>query len=82
MQNFEDKIARDVTLYTIIGMLLRLMIFRLSELNHVWLFVILSLCIGTGGALLSLGRITHKKSQSILGLCLVIIGLAPWQYLL
>lgn len=82
MPDLEDKIARDVTLYTIVGLLLRLMIFSLPPLNHVWLFVILSLCIGAGGALLSLGRITHNKSQSILGLCLVIIGLAPWQYLL
>ena len=82
MQSLEDKIVREVTLYTIVGMLLRLMIFSLPSLNHVWLFVILSLCIGAGGALLSLGRFTHNKFHSILGLCFVIMGLAPWQYLL
>lgn len=81
MQNLEDKIARDVTLYTIVGMLLRLMIFNLPSLDKVFLFAILSLSIGAGGALLSLGRTTNNKHQSILGLCFVIIGLAPWQYL-
>jgi hypothetical protein len=82
MTGLEDRIARDVTLYTIVGMLIRLMIFNLPSLNLVWLFVILSLCIGAGGALLSLGRMTNNKNQSILGLCFVVIGLAPWQYLL
>ena len=82
MPDLEERIARDVTLYTIVGMLLRLMIFSLPLLNQVWLFAILSLCIGAGGALLSLGRISHNKFHSIMGLCFVIVGLAPWQYLL
>lgn len=82
MPDLEGRIARDVTLYTIIGMLLRLMIFQLPSLDQVWLFAILSLCVGVGGALLSLGQMTHNKHQSVLGLCFVIIGLAPWQYLL
>jgi hypothetical protein len=81
MPNLEEKIARDVTLYTIVGMLLRLMIFNLPSLEKVWLLAILSLSIGAGGALLSLGRITNDKHHSILGLCLVIIGFTPWQFL-
>ena len=81
MSGLEERIARDVTLYTIIGMILRLMIFNLPSLDQVWLFVILSLCIGAGGALLSLGRMTHNNHHSVVGLCFVIIGLAPWQYM-
>ena len=82
MSDLEGRIARDVTLYTIIGMLLRLMIFNLPSLDTVWLFVILSLCVGVGGALLSLGQMTNNRNQSILGFCFAVIGLAPWQYLL
>jgi hypothetical protein len=81
MPELEDRLARDITLYTVIGMLLRLMIFSLPPLNQVWLLVILSLCIGIGGALLSFARITHNNSHSIVGLCFVIVGLIPWQYL-
>ena len=82
MSNLENRIARYVTFYTIVGMFLRLMIFNLPSINQVWLLVILSLSIGAGGALLSLGQMTNNKNQSILGLCFVVIGLAPWQYLL
>jgi hypothetical protein len=82
MQSLEDKIVRDVILYTIVGMLLRLMIFNLPPLSQVWLLVLLSLCIGMGGTLLNLGRITNNKRLSILGLTFVIVGFSPWQLLL
>jgi hypothetical protein len=81
MPEIEEMIARDVTIYTILGLFLRFVLYGLPLLELAWLYAILSLFVGVGGAFLSWGTKANSKKHMLIGIILAIIGLLPVQYL-
>ncbi|TFG13722.1 hypothetical protein EU537_05550 [Candidatus Thorarchaeota archaeon] len=82
MPEIEDMIVRDVSIYTLLGIFLRFILYGIPLVRLVWLYATLSLCIGVGGALLRWGRKTGNRKHLLFGTILAIIGLLPIQYLL
>jgi hypothetical protein len=80
MDSLEATISKDVTLYTVAGLLLRFVLYGAQPLQLIGLFVTLSFLVGVGGALLALGRQGYGKRMTYTGFLLVIIGLLPLQY--
>ena len=82
MHSIEDFLAKRITFYTFLGLALRFILYNLDGLDPIWLFVVLSVCVGVGGGLLSLGQEYNRRNYRYMGLVLIIIGLLPLHYLL
>ena len=53
MNEFEDFLVRNMTLYSALGLALRFVIYGMPSLDLVWLFVVLAFFVGNGGACLA-----------------------------
>jgi len=81
MPEIEEMIAKDVSIYTLLGLFLRFVLYGLPLLELAWLYATLSLFVGVGGAFLRWGTKTNSRKHLLLGIILAIIGLLPMQYL-
>ncbi len=81
MPSTEDFIVRNMTLYSVLGLALRFILYGIPLLDLVWLYVVLSFLVGIGGTSLALGREFNRTNYLVLGVFLVILGLLPLQWL-
>jgi hypothetical protein len=81
MNELEDFLVRNMTLYSAVGLALRFVIYGMPSLDLVWLFVVLAFFIGNGGACLAVARSYERPRFYIIGIVLVVIGLLPFQLL-
>ena len=77
----EDILVRNMALYTVVGLVLRFVIYGSPSLELVALYVILALCIGVGGTVLAVARDFKRSQYYPIGIVLVAIGLLPFHYL-
>ena len=82
MENPEQFLSINITLYTVLGVFLRFVIYGPPSLEGVGLFMALSFVVGVGGGLLALGLRIDRRNWSIIGILLAIIGLLPFHYLI
>ena len=77
MSSKEESVAKNVTLYTMIGICLRWVLYSFPILDLVWLFLFLSLSVGFGGASIGLAKEINDWRLYAIGFVLVVIGLLP-----
>ena len=81
MRSLEDFIVRNMTIFSLLGLALRFVLYGLPLLELVWLYVLLSFLVGVGGTALAVGQEYKRTKYGIVGILLVILGLLPFQYL-
>ncbi|MDF1539838.1 MAG: hypothetical protein P1Q69_13140 [Candidatus Thorarchaeota archaeon] len=81
MNELEDFLVRNMTLFSAIGLALRFVIYGMPSLDLVWLWLVLAFAIGNGGALLAVAKTYERPRFYIYGIILVIIGFLPLQLL-
>ncbi len=81
MNEFEDFLVRNMTLFSAVGLALRFVIYGMPSLELVWLWILLAFLIGNGGALLAVAKTYERRRFYIYGMALVVIGFLPIQFL-
>ncbi len=81
MNELEDFLVRNMTLYSALGLALRFIIYGPPSLDLVWLFVVLAFFVGNGGACLAVAKTYRRPRFYIIGVILVVFGLLPLQLL-
>ena len=77
----EDFLAKNIILYTLIGLVLRFVIYGIPRADLIWLYLGLSLLVGFGGGGLAWGKRIDNQRILLYGLVAVILGLLPIHYL-
>jgi hypothetical protein len=82
MDKLEDFIIKNLALFTLFGLLLRVLLYGVPRVNLIWVYLSLSLLVGVGGVFLSLAKDYKLSTYYVVGCVFVLLGLLPFQLLL
>ncbi len=82
MDTLEDFVVKNLILFSLVGLLLRLLLYGVPRIDFIWLYVALSFLVGVGGVFLSLAKEYKLSKYYVAGCILVLLGLLPFQFLL
>lgn len=81
MGTLEDFIVKNLVLFSLVGLLLRLLIYGVPRVDVIWLYIVLSSLVGLGGVFLSLAKEYKISKYYPVGCILVFLGLLPFHLL-
>ena len=81
MTTNEDFLAKNIILYTLVGLFLRFVLYGLPSIDLTWLYLGLSLLVGFGGGGIAWGNRIKNPRFYVYGIIVVVIGLLPIHYL-
>jgi hypothetical protein len=82
MDTLEDFIIKNLVLFTLVGLLLRVLLYGVPRVNLIWVYLALSLLVGVGGIFLSLAKDYKLSKYYAVGCSFVLLGLLPFQLFL
>ena len=77
----EDFLAKNIIIFTNVGLILRLLLYGFPRGDLIWLFIGLSLFVGFGGGGLAWGNQSKNQRITLYGIIAVVFGLLPIHYL-
>ena len=77
MATNEEFLAKNIILYTGVGLVLRFVLYGILGIDPIWLYLILSLLVGFGCGGIAWGQKIRNHRISVFGLVIAIIGLLP-----
>ena len=81
MDSLEDFVVKNLVLFSVVGLLLRLLLYGVPRVDTTWLYIVLSFLVGVGGVFLSLAKKYKLSKHYPVGCILVFLGLLPFHLL-
>ena len=77
----EEFLAKNIILYTGVGLALRFVLYGLPRIDLIWLYLSLSLIVGFGCGGIAWGRKIGNPRIYVFGIVVAVVGLLPLHYL-
>ncbi len=82
MDSFENSVVKNLVLFSLVGLLLRFLLYGIPRVDIMWLYIVLSFLVGVGGVFLSLAKEYKLSKYYAVGCIFVFLGLLPYHLLL
>ncbi|MHA1636733.1 MAG: hypothetical protein ACTSUO_03175 [Candidatus Thorarchaeota archaeon] len=80
MTTNEEFLAKNIILYTGVGLALRFVLYGLPRSDLIWLYLVLSLLVGFGCGGIAWGRKINNHRIFVFGILIAVLGLLPLHY--